>query len=383
MERIAAGARRQPVQVRVSRPTPIAARQLLRLEHATLGYGERRRSSPTSTGRSLAGERIGLLGPNGAGKSTLLKRDRRRARAALRARGCAAQGLRIGYFAQHQVEQLRPDRDTAVASRGSSSPDTREQELRDFPRRLRLSRRPRTRAASRASPAARRRGSTLALLVRQRPNLLLLDEPTNHLDIEMREALTEALQDYEGALVVVAHDRHLLRATTDELWLVADGAVRPLRRRSRRLSRLGARPGAGARTDDRAAGSAPHRPIAARRSAPRPRPGSAYRTRASRCRRSSHASKRELEALAAEKRELDAWLAAPEAYAENKERLKTALARQGDLAGSWRASKRSGWSCTTRSNASAHDLEPSIRRTRQPGGVQLRNRTNLDALPRR
>ena len=68
---------------------------------------------------------------------------------------------------------------------------------------------------------------TLALIVRQRPNLLLLDEPTNHLDIEMREALTEALQDYDGALVVVAHDRHLLRATTDALWLVADGDVAP------------------------------------------------------------------------------------------------------------------------------------------------------------
>src|SRR5206468_2734843 len=68
---------------------------------------------------------------------------------------------------------------------------------------------------------------TLATIVRERPNLLLLDEPTNHLDIEMREALTEALQDYEGALIVVAHDRHLLRATADELWLVADGALAP------------------------------------------------------------------------------------------------------------------------------------------------------------
>ena len=68
---------------------------------------------------------------------------------------------------------------------------------------------------------------TLALLVREQPNLLLLDEPTNHLDIEMREALAEALQDYDGALIVVAHDRHLLRATTDALWLVADGRVAP------------------------------------------------------------------------------------------------------------------------------------------------------------
>ena len=83
---------------------------------------------------------------------------------------------------------------------------------------------------------------TLALIVRQRPNLLLLDEPTNHLDIEMREALTEALQDFDGALVVVAHDRHLLRATTDALWLVNGGNDHAVRRRPRRLSRLGAGP---------------------------------------------------------------------------------------------------------------------------------------------
>src|SRR5207253_4870204 len=99
-------------------------------------------------------------------------------------------------------------------------PATREQELRDFLGGFDF-RGDRVEAAVEEFSGGEKARLTLALLVRQRPNLLLLDEPTNHLDIEMREALTEALQDYEGALVVIAHDRYLLRATTDELWLVS------------------------------------------------------------------------------------------------------------------------------------------------------------------
>ena len=105
-------------------------------------------------------------------------------------------------------------------------PDTREQELRDFLGGFDFRGDMATSQVERFSGGEKAR-LTLALIVRQRPNLLLLDEPTNHLDIEMREALTEALQDYGGALIVVAHDRHLLRATTDELWLVADRQVTP------------------------------------------------------------------------------------------------------------------------------------------------------------
>src|SRR5205085_7077338 len=105
-------------------------------------------------------------------------------------------------------------------------PATREQELRDFLGGFDF------RGDRALAPVSELSGGekarlTLALLVRQRPNLLLLDEPTNHLDIDMREALTEALQDYDGALVVVAHDRHLLRATADELWIAAEGQLAP------------------------------------------------------------------------------------------------------------------------------------------------------------
>ena len=191
----------------------------------------------------LAGERIGLLGPNGAGKSTLLKA----VAGTLAPRSgerLTAQALKIGYFAQHQVEQLRAD-ESPLWHLAQIEPAAREQELRDFLGGFDF------RGDMASAPVGRFSGGekarlTLALLVRQKPNLLILDEPTNHLDIEMREALAEALQDYDGALVVVAHDRHLLRATTDELWLVADGTRRPVRRRPRRLPRLGARSARGA-----------------------------------------------------------------------------------------------------------------------------------------
>ena len=157
------------------------------------------------------------------------------------------------------------------------------------------------RPKSAASPAAKRRGSTLALIVRQKPNLLLLDEPTNHLDIEMREALTEALQDFGGALVVVAHDRHLLRATTDALWLVADGKIAPFdgdlddyrdwvlgqRRRER--------------AEPAAAADSARPPIARRRSARRRPRGSGSPIRAARSSRANRPSKRKWPATTAER----------------------------------------------------------------------------------
>ncbi len=201
--------------------TTIRARQLLKLDHVTLGYG----GKAILTGVDwaiLAGARIGLLGPNGAGKSTLLRAIAGELEPASGER-LAAQGLSIGYFAQHQVEQLRLDQ-SALWHLQQIEPGTREQAFRDFLGGFDF-RGDRVSAPVREFSGGEKARLTLALLVRQRPNLLLLDEPTNHLDIDMREALTEALQDYTGALIVVAHDRHLLRATADELWLVADGAL--------------------------------------------------------------------------------------------------------------------------------------------------------------
>ena len=202
----------------------------------------RRRCCATSTGRSSPATRIGLLGPTAPASRRCCKRDRGRAPAARRRSGTTAQGL------AHRLLRAAPGRAAASGESrrcgtcGSIEPAGARAGSARLPRRLRFSRRHACSRRSARFSGGEKARLTLALLVRQRPNLLLLDEPTNHLDIEMREALTEALQDYDGALVVVAHDRHLLRATTDELWLVADGARRAVRRRSRRLPRLGARP---------------------------------------------------------------------------------------------------------------------------------------------
>ncbi len=173
-----------------------------------------------------SGDRIGILGVNGAGKSTLVKAiagDLAPAGGELR-RG---QGLAIGYFAQHQLDQLRPDETPLQHLRRiamDTRPDVREQELRDFLGQYRFSGELATRPVGPMSGGEKAR-CALALIAWHRPNLLLLDEPTNHLDMETREALTMALSSFDGALVLVSHDRHLLRATTDQLWLVHDGRV--------------------------------------------------------------------------------------------------------------------------------------------------------------
>jgi ATP-binding cassette subfamily F protein 3 len=194
---------------------------LLRLEKCSAGYGETQVLKRISL--SLApGDRIGLLGPNGAGKSTLIK---------LLAGGLTpregsrepAQELRIGYFAQHQLEQLRSDQ-TPLEHLLRLDPQAREQELRNYIGGFGFSG---ERAESPVTPfsGGEKARLVLALLVYQRPNLLLLDEPTNHLDLEMRHSLSQALQGFEGAMVIVSHDRHLLRSSCDLLLLVDGGRV--------------------------------------------------------------------------------------------------------------------------------------------------------------
>ena len=225
MERIAAAHVDSPFEFAFA-PSGIAAQQLVRLEHVTLGY-RRAPADPREPrlGASCNGDRIGLLGPNGAGKSTLLKAIAGDARAARPASGTRRKRSRSAISRSTRSSSCAPTNRRCGIWR-AIDPAAREQELRDFLGGFDF------RGDMVMHPVGRFSGGekarlTLALLVRQKPNLLLLDEPTNHLDIEMREALAEALQDYDGALIVVAHDRHLLRATTDALWLVADGAVKP------------------------------------------------------------------------------------------------------------------------------------------------------------
>ncbi|MBL8525471.1 MAG: ATP-binding cassette domain-containing protein [Betaproteobacteria bacterium] len=196
-------------------------RQLLHLKEALLGY-ENRDILHNVEWRLFYGDKIGLLGPNGAGKSTLVK-SLAGSLALKRGGRYEGQGLKIGYFAQHQVEQLRSN-ESVLWHMKQLDPNTREQDFRDFLGGFDFRGGRVTESIAPFSGGEKAR-LALALIVWQKPNLLLLDEPTNHLDIEMREAVAEALQEFDGTLVVVAHDRHLLKATTDQLWLVADGNV--------------------------------------------------------------------------------------------------------------------------------------------------------------
>ncbi|KJF87085.1 ABC transporter ATP-binding protein [Photobacterium phosphoreum] len=172
----------------------------------------------------VPGSRIGLLGRNGAGKSTLIKMlaGDLPAKAGEMA---FSQGVKIGYFAQHQLETLYLD-DTPIQHMARIAPNSTEQQLRDYLGSFGFLG---DKALEKVGPfsGGEKARLVLALIVWQRPNLLLLDEPTNHLDLDMRQALTFALQSYEGAMVIVSHDRYLLRATTDDLYLVHDRQVVP------------------------------------------------------------------------------------------------------------------------------------------------------------
>jgi ATP-binding cassette, subfamily F, member 3 len=220
MEKIAAAHVDTPFEFAFRTPV-VQPDPVLSLDGVDAGYGD------TAVLRGIrltlrSGTRLGLLGRNGAGKSTMMKLlagvlpplggDR-----------VEGKGLQIGYFAQHQLEQLRTEH-SALWHLTRLSPKTREQDLRDFLGGFNFHGDQATEPVGPMSGGEKSR-LALALIVWQRPNLLLLDEPTNHLDLEMRHALTLGLQDYDGALVLVSHDRSLLRATADELWLVEDGQV--------------------------------------------------------------------------------------------------------------------------------------------------------------
>jgi ATP-binding cassette subfamily F protein 3 len=176
----------------------------------------------------LAGQRIGILGANGQGKSTLVKTIAG-AQPALGGKLTEGKGLSIGYFAQQELDVLRLDEgplEHMVRLAREVGPAGREQELRDFLGQFRFTGDMVNQAVGSLSGGEKAR-LVLAMLVWQRPNLLLLDEPTNHLDLNTREALSMALNEFEGTVMLVSHDRALLREVCDEFWLVADGGVRP------------------------------------------------------------------------------------------------------------------------------------------------------------
>jgi ATP-binding cassette subfamily F protein 3 len=219
MERIAPAHVEDPFRFAIAPPERLPS-PLVTLDGAAAGYG----GPPVVSAVDLAlvpGQRVGILGRNGAGKSTLVKLvcgDL----APSAGRRTAHGDLTVGYFAQHQVEQLRDDESALAHVQREAG--LGEQGARDLLGRYGFSGDDALRAVGTCSGGERAR-LVLALVFQRRPNLLLLDEPTNHLDLDMRHALSVALQEYPGAIVLVSHDRHLLRATADELWLVRDGGV--------------------------------------------------------------------------------------------------------------------------------------------------------------
>ncbi|MCU1740370.1 MULTISPECIES: ATP-binding cassette domain-containing protein [unclassified Pseudomonas] len=194
---------------------------LLDLSDARLGYGDKTVLEKVKL-QLTPGARIGLLGPNGAGKSTLIK-NLAGELSPLSGRMTRGENTVVGYFAQHQLDSL-DSKASPLLHLQRLAPTEREQTLRDFLGGFDF------RGARIDEPVLNFSGGekarlALALIAWERPNLLLLDEPTNHLDLEMRLALTMALQEFSGAVLVVSHDRHLLKSTTDNFYLVADGKV--------------------------------------------------------------------------------------------------------------------------------------------------------------
>jgi ATP-binding cassette subfamily F protein 3 len=316
------------------RPVDASTRECVRLEDATIRYGT---AAPVFEGLDLAivnDDRIGLLGPNGAGKSTLVKTLAGQLKLAA-GRRSTAQNLRIGYFAQHQLEQLDLT-GTPMSHLVRIDPQAREQELRGYLGGFDFRGDQATAEVGRFSGGEKAR-LVLALIVRARPQLLILDEPTNHLDIEMREALSEALQDFNGALLVVAHDRHLLAATTDTFWMVDGGKVAPFDGDldDYRDWVLGARARANAAAGGNAAPARASNETGGDRKAQK-RAEAQERQKRADARKPFLAQQAKVEAeiaaLTSEQLGVDAWLASPEAYTpEAKDKLKTTLERQGEI----------------------------------------------------
>jgi ATP-binding cassette subfamily F protein 3 len=324
MQRIAPAHVDSPFEFTFAQP-PKLPRPLLALENQSAGYNDRAVLEHVSL--TLApGARIALLGRNGAGKSTYMKLLAGEL-PALSGTRTEARDLRIGYFAQHQLEQLTAgDSPLENLRRVGAELAARatEQELRDFLAGFGF------RGDRVFEPVAPFSGGekarlVLALTAYLRPNLMLLDEPTNHLDLEMRQALAVALQDYAGAVVLVSHDRHLLRTVADEFVVVHQGRATPfdgdLEDYAKWLDETGAAPAPQQQAQTSESRKQRKRDEAERRNRLTP-----LKAKIARC-------DDELARLASKSAALQTELAAPDIYAASaKDRLKELLAQQAQLA---------------------------------------------------
>lgn len=299
---------------------------LLMMEKVSAGYGEITVLQSVKL-NLVPGSRIGLLGRNGAGKSTLIKLLAGEIQAQS-GHTQLAKGVQLGYFAQHQLDTLRAD-ESALWHLARLAPEKTEQELRNYLGGFAFHGDKVKQTVSSFSGGEKAR-LVLALIVWQRPNLLLLDEPTNHLDLDMRQALTEALTQYEGSLVIVSHDRHLLRSTVNEFYLVHDGKVEEfngdLEDYQKWLNELNAQLECAKKADNSTAcnneNSAVNRKEQKRQEAE-------LRQQAAPLRKKLTQLEKELEKLTASLTTLEETLASPEIYdAENKAKLTDILAKQ-------------------------------------------------------
>ncbi|MFN7426069.1 MAG: ATP-binding cassette domain-containing protein [bacterium] len=297
----------------------------------------------------IPGQRIGVLGANGQGKTTLV-RTLAGELAPLGGELTLGRNLAIGYFAQHEIERLRPD-DTPIGhiTRLAREINSRakEGELRAFLGRFDFGG---DMAVSKIAPfsGGEKARLALAMIVFRRPNLLLLDEPTNHLDLEMRESLTMALAQFDGTLILVSHDRHLLRSTADEFILVADGKVEPfngdlddyrqwLEQRTRAAARQAAKvqpqaQGASVPAAPPEAAAAVPKAAAAKATAAKTHDGRSTGGQRKPIEREIAKLEQEIERLTTEKARLDALLGDPDLYLPPRQaELAAALARSGDI----------------------------------------------------
>jgi ATP-binding cassette subfamily F protein 3 len=292
---------------------------LLHLDEVAAGYGNKRVLDKVRC-NIMPGDRIGLLGANGAGKSTLIKLLAGQIRA-LSGDFTPARDLRVGYFAQHQLDQLDPEQ-SPLEHLARIDPGARESVLRNWLGGFGFS------DDAVFMPTAPFSGGeksrlALALLVYRRPNLLLLDEPTNHLDLEMRQALAVALQEFSGAMVIVSHDRHLLRVSTDELWLVHGGSVTDFEGGLDDYPEWLANRNRGERDPQGDNGARRNEDRKARK-----RREARERQKFAPLRKAVKDSEHEVERLTVEKAQLDAQLADGALYREGGEELKRIIAEQ-------------------------------------------------------